>query len=68
MYTNLADFFYEFSSPLFLYISLQNGAIILTICYIVNGGFMKIEDLKFDQRNYRRHNDRNKELIKKSIE
>lgn len=29
---------------------------------------MKIEDLKFDQRNYRRHNDRNKELIKKSIE
>lgn len=29
---------------------------------------MNIEDLKFDKRNYRRHNDRNKELIKKSIE
>lgn len=29
---------------------------------------MKVEDLKFDKRNYRRHNDRNKELIKKSIE
>lgn len=29
---------------------------------------MDLKDLKFDKRNYRRHNDRNKELIKKSIE
>lgn len=28
---------------------------------------MKVEDLKFDARNYRRHNDRNKELINKSL-
>lgn len=29
---------------------------------------MKIKDLKFDKRNYRRHDDSNKALIKKSIE
>lgn len=29
---------------------------------------MKVEDLKFDKRNYRRHNERNQQLIKKSIE
>lgn len=29
---------------------------------------MQIKDLKFDSRNYRRHNDKNKELIKKSID
>ncbi len=29
---------------------------------------MKIEDLKFDERNYRVHDDRNKSLIKKSID
>ena len=29
---------------------------------------MKVEDLKFDKRNYRRHNDKNRNLIKKSIE
>lgn len=28
---------------------------------------MKVEDLKFDKRNYRKHDDRNRELIKKSI-
>lgn len=28
---------------------------------------MKFEDLKFDKRNYRRHNEKNRELIKKSI-
>lgn len=28
---------------------------------------MELKDLKFDKRNYRRHNDKNKELIKKSI-
>lgn len=26
------------------------------------------EDIKFDKRNYRRHNDKNKQLIKKSLE
>ena len=29
---------------------------------------MKVTDLKFDQRNYRKHGDKNKNLIKKSIE
>lgn len=29
---------------------------------------MKVTDLKFDHKNYRRHNDKNKRLIKKSIE
>lgn len=29
---------------------------------------MKLENIKFDKRNYRRHDDRNKELIKKSID
>lgn len=28
---------------------------------------MKVEDLKFDKRNYRRHSDKNQSLIKKSI-
>lgn len=28
---------------------------------------MKFEDLKFDKRNYRRHNEKNRDLIKKSI-
>lgn len=28
---------------------------------------MKVEDLKFDKRNYRKHDDKNRELIKKSI-
>lgn len=28
---------------------------------------MKFEDLKFDKRNYRRHSEKNRELIKKSI-
>lgn len=28
---------------------------------------MKVEDLKFDKRNYRRHDDKNRDLIKKSI-
>lgn len=29
---------------------------------------MKLEDLKFDKRNYRRHSEKNQSLIKKSIE
>lgn len=29
---------------------------------------MKLEDLKFDKRNYRRHSEKNQALIKKSIE
>ena len=29
---------------------------------------MKLNDLKFDKRNYRRHSDKNKEIIKKSID
>ena len=29
---------------------------------------MELKDIKFDKRNYRRHDDKNKELIKKSIE
>ena len=29
---------------------------------------MKVTDLKFDRRNYRKHGDKNKDLIKKSIE
>lgn len=28
---------------------------------------MKVEDLKFDKRNYRRHSEKNQDLIKKSI-
>lgn len=28
---------------------------------------MKVEDLKFDKRNYRKHDEKNRELIKKSI-
>lgn len=29
---------------------------------------MKVTDLKFDHKNYRKHNNKNKNLIKKSIE
>ncbi len=29
---------------------------------------MKVTDLKFDHKNYRKHNDKNKNLIRKSIE
>jgi DNA modification methylase len=28
---------------------------------------MELKDIKFDKRNYRKHNDKNKELIKKSV-
>ena len=28
---------------------------------------MKVEDLKFDKRNFRRHSEKNQDLIKKSI-
>lgn len=52
---------------LLYYKTLQTLYKKLKICYPIIGGCMEVKDLKFDKRNYRRHNEKNQSLIKKSI-